>query len=365
MGSSVALHLARRGVRVLGLERFDIPNAMGSSHGMNRIIRRTYYEHPAYVPLLARAYALWRELQDGFGEQLLFVTGGIDAGPEGQQTFEGSLSACRDYGLAYTVLNAAALRQRFPAYNLPAGTMAVFQPEAGFIASERAVVAHVTAAQAAGAHVSARERVLDWTAHSGRVVVRTNRGVHEAGQLVLCAGAWLEAVAPFLRGHAVPERQVVSWLQPIEPRLFATDRFPVFNVTVPEGDFYGFPIHGVPGFKFARHHHLHEAVNAEDYDREPNGADEAVLRAFAARYFPAGNGPVMALQTCLYTNSIDEHFIIGRLPGAAEVLVVSPCSGHGFKFSPVVGEIVADLVMRGSTPHDTELFDVARLGLAA
>jgi len=364
MGSAAAMHLARRGLRVLGLERFDIPHAMGSSHGVNRIIRRTYHEHPAYVPLLARAYALWRELEEGFGERLLHVTGGIDAGPAGGSTFEGSLAACLEYGLAHEVLDARWLAKRFPAYRLPDGTMAVFQPDAGFVLSERAIVAHTVAAQAAGADIRARERVLDWSVRPGGVEVRTNRGVHHAGRLVLSAGAWLNALVPAMRGHAVPERQVLGWFQPSVPALFAAERFPVFNMTVEEGDFYGFPIHGVPGFKFARHHHREEVVDAETYDREPNVADEAVMRRFVRRYFPAGDGPVMALKTCLFTNTADEHFVLGPLPGAKSVLVVSPCSGHGFKFSPVIGETVADLVTSGAAAFDTGLFDVARLGLA-
>ena len=365
MGSAAALHLARRGLRVLGLERFDIPNSMGSSHGINRIIRRTYYEHPAYVPLLARAYVLWRELEAGFNERLLYVTGGIDAGPAGGPIFEGSLAACRSYGLAHEVLDARRLAERFPGYRLANDTMAVFQPDAGFVMSERAIVAHTVAAQSAGADIRARERVLDWSVRPGGVEVRTTRGVHHAGRLVISAGAWLDTLVPEMRGHAVPERQVLGWFLPSDPALFAKERFPVFNITVEEGDFYGFPLHEVPGFKVARHHHREEVVDAETYDREPNAADEAVMRRFVRRYFPAANGPVMALKTCLFTNTADEHFVIGPLPGADSVLVVSPCSGHGFKFSPVIGEMVADLVTSGTTALDIGFLDIARLGLAA
>lgn len=366
MGSAVAYHLARRGARVLGLERFDIPHAMGSSHGVNRIIRRTYYEHPDYVPLLERAFALWRDLERAMGERVLHVTGAIDAGPEQSQTFAGSLAACLRYGLTHEVLTAAEVTSRFPAYHLPDGTMGVFQPDGGFVASETAIVAHVRGAQAAGARIQARERVLSWMVEAGRVVVETERATYEAGRLVLSAGPWMPELVPMLRRFAVPERQVLGWFQPIRPALFTPERFPVFNVTVEEGDFYGFPVFGIPGFKFGRHHHLGEATSADACAREPRPEDEAMLRAFAERYFPDGAGPVMSLKTCLYTNAPDEHFLIDAHPDHPEVLLLSPCSGHGYKFCSVIGEIAADLVMEGGTRHDTNLFKLDRfLGVAA
>ncbi len=361
MGSAACSHLARRGQRVLGLEQFDIPNTKGSSHGVNRIIRRSYYEHPSYVPLLGRAYALWRELQAKVGEQLLWVTGGVDAGPANHPTFRDSLAACLTYGLPHVVLDATELRRRFPAYRLPPETMALVQPEGGFVASERGIVAHVATALAAGADIRARETMQGWTARGGRVEVRTDRGTYDAGQLVLCAGAWIGSGAPGLAASFVPERQVLGWFQPRRPEWFATPRFPVFNVTVEEGDYYGFPVHGVPGFKLGRHHHLHEAVAPDAPLREPDRRDERVLRDFMRRYFPDGDGATMALQACLYTNTTDEHFVIDRHPDHAEVLIASPCSGHGYKFCPVIGEILADLVMTGWTRHDISLFRIDRL----
>ena len=360
MGSAAAYHLARRGQRVLGLERFDIPHAMGSSHGMNRIFRRTYYEHPAYVPLLGRAFDLWRDLEAETGHPVLHVTGAVDAGPEASRTFQGSLSSCRQYGLAYEVLDATDLRRRFPAYRLPAGHMAVVQPDGGFVASERAIVAHVQGAQAAGAVIQAREKVLTWAIHAGGVSVETERSRYDAAQLVIAAGPWIAELVPSLRRVAVPERQVLGWFQPRMPDLFRGERFPVFNITVEEGDFYGFPEFGIPGFKFGRHHHFGEATTADGCDREPHPRDEDMLRVFGERYFPDGMGPTMSLKACLFTNTPDENFIIDRHPDHPEVLLLSPCSGHGYKFCSVVGEIAADLLTRGTTPHDLALFRLAR-----
>ena len=360
MGSAACYHLAQRGLDVLGLERYDIPHAMGSSHGFTRIIRLAYYEDPAYVPLLRRAYALWRELETGFGERLLHVTGSIDAGPADGEVFRGSLRSCEEHGLAHEALTGVELGRRFPGYALPDGHLALFQPEGGFLAAERCVVAHVVAAQAAGAEIRARERVLGWEPAGDGVRVKTERGVFTADRLVICAGAWIGGLVPELAALARPERQVLAWFQPAEPALFAPDRFPVFNLAVEEGRYYGFPVYAVPGFKVGRYHHLGEAFDPDRPDRDPTPADEALLRTFTERYFPRAAGPTMTLRVCLFTNTPDEHFVLDALPGLPQVVVASPCSGHGFKFCSVIGEILADLAEHGETAHDTGLFRLDR-----
>ena len=360
MGSAAVYHLAKRGQRVLGLERFDIPHSMGSSHGVNRIIRLAYYEHPSYVPLLKRSYELWRELERQVGEQLLFITGSLDAGPEASQIFQGSRASCEEHGLPYEVMSGAEVNQRFPGYRLPESHRAVLQPEGGYLLSERCIVAHVTAAQALGAEVHARERVLGWEPTSASIRVTTDHGTYEADRLIVSAGAWVGTMVPGLAPLTTPERQVLAWLQPTRPELFAAEHFPVFNFQVDAGHYYGFPISVVPGFKFGRYHHLDEAVDPETIDREPNARDEALLRQFAERYFPAGAGPTMALRACMFTNAPDEHFILDLHPEDARVVVASPCSGHGFKFSSVVGEITADLAEAGETRHDIGLFQISR-----
>ncbi len=362
MGSAACFHLARRGLRVLGLERYDVPHAMGSSHGVNRIIRLAYYEDPSYVPLLRRAYELWRELEAGFGERLLHVTGSIDAGGPDDEVFHGSLRSCELHGLRHEVLSSDELARRHPGYRLPAGHLAVFQPEGGFLVSERCVVAHVVAAQAAGAEVRARERVLGWEPDGDGVRVTTDRGTYRAGRLVVCAGAWIGELVPELEGLARPERQVLGWFQPRRPEAFRPEVFPVFNLAVAEGRYYGFPVWGVPGFKVGRYHHLGEEGTADGIDREPRAEDEALLRAFAERYFPDGAGPTMGLRGCLFTNTPDEHFVLDRHPAYPQVVLASPCSGHGFKFCSVIGEILADLAERGETRHEIGRFGLGRFG---
>jgi len=368
MGSAAAWHLARRGLKVLGLERFDIPHNMGSSHGISRIIRMPYYEDPAYVPLLHRAYELWDEIEQATGEELLVITGSIDASPEDDALFQGALNSARLHDLPHEVLTGDEVNARWPGYRLPSAHRAVFQARGGLIASERAIVAHVRAAQESGAEIHAREAVLGWEAkpNGDGVVVTTDRGRYEAARLVLAAGAWMGDLEPSLRPVAVPERQVLAWLQPSRPELFARDRFPVFNLQVEEGRYYGFPIYEVPGFKFGRYHHRGETSRADELRREPDAEDEALLRAFSQRYFPEGSGATMALRSCMFTNTPDEHFILDHHPAHPQVVLASPCSGHGYKFCSVIGEIVADLASGdGTTRHDIGFLRLNRAALAA
>ena len=361
MGSAAAYYLARRGKRVLGLERFGVPHQMGSSHGHTRIIRLAYYEHPSYVLLLRRAYELWREIQSTAGEQLLYTTGSIDAGPEDSWVFKGSWESCRLHDIPHEILTGSELRRRHPGYHLPPEHLALLQPDGGFLAPERCIVSYVEAAQALGAEIHGHERVLYWEPLENGVRVRTDRGSYEAEKLVVTAGAWDGEILDVLDGLAVPERQVLAWLQPTRPEHFRRDNFPVFNLLVDEGRFYGFPVHGVPGFKFGKYHHFEEVVDPEDYDRQPRERDEQVLRDFAERYFPDGCGPTMDLQTCMFTNTEDNHFIIDVHPEHEQVTFASPCSGHGYKFASVVGEIMADLAETGITRHDISLFRLDRL----
>lgn len=357
LGSAALFHLARSGLRVLGIERFGVPNDQGSSHGVTRIIRLAYYEHPSYVPLLLRAYELWRELETVAGEQLLRITGSVDAGPPDSFVLEGSVRSCVEHGLEHEVIDSAEVNRRFPGYRLPAESMAVFQPDGGFLLPERCIAAHVDAARAMGAEVKTNERVLEWRPASGGVRVTTDGAIYEAERLVLAAGAWEGELAGL---PVVAERQVLAWLDPLRPELFSPERFPVFNLIVEEGRYYGFPVFGIPGFKFGRYHHLEEHGDPDVLDRKPSRRDEQVLREFAERYFPDGAGPTSSLKTCLFENTPDEHFLLGLHPEHDNVIVAGGGSGHGFKFASVIGEIVGQLA-RGEPPRlDISLLSPAR-----
>ena len=360
MGSATVYELASRGLRVLGLERFDIPHSFGSSHGVTRIIRMAYFEDPSYVPLLRRSYERWRDLESVSGERLLYITGSVDTGSEEGKVFTGSLRSCQEHGLPHEALTSSELTRRFPGCRFPEDWMSVYQPDGGFVLSERCIVNHVFAALERGGEVRAREMVLEWSSAGDIVRVETTRGSYEAGALVITAGAWAGPLMPALDHLLVPERQVMGWFHPLRPELFAPDKCPVVIGEFEEGNYYSFPTFGVPGFKIGKFHHLNESTTAESLDRDCRDEDEAVLRQAVARYFPDANGPTMALTTCMFTNTPDEHFIIDALPGFPNVFVAAGFSGHGFKFCSVVGEIMADLATKGETGHDITLLRLDR-----
>jgi sarcosine oxidase len=361
MGSATAYEFARRGRRVLALDQFDVPNVFGAYVGVTRIIRLAYAEHPKYVPLLRRSYELWRDLQKVANEQLLFITGGVDAGTESSDTIKGSLQSCREHALPHECMSASDVNRRFPGYCLPSEMVAVYQPDGGFLMSERCVVAHVNAALAHGAEVHGRERVRGWDVSSGRVVVTTDHSRYEAGSLVLTAGPWTPSIATDLAQFVVAERQVLLWAQPRRPEYFEPARFPIFNMEATEGRYYGFPVHHVPGFKIGKYHHRNESVAADSVDRDCYPEDEAVLREGIRRYFPDADGPTLAMKACMFANTPDSHFIIDHHPEADNVIIAAGFSGHGFKFCGVVGEIAADLALEGATKWDLELFRMQRL----
>jgi sarcosine oxidase len=218
----------------------------------------------------------------------------------------------------------------------------------------------VELALAACAEVRARERVVGWEPAGDGLRVHTDRGEYAAERLVLAGGAWMSELMQLPLVQA--ERQVLGWFQPLRPELFAPERFPVFNLELAEGHFYGFPAYGIPGFKIGRYHHLGEEVDADSVDRAPGPDDEAVLRSFAERYFPDGAGPTATLKACLFENTPDEHFLVDLHPGLPQVVCLGGGSGHGFKFCSVLGEIAADLALDGRTGHEIGLLRLARFG---
>lgn len=362
MGSAVAYQLAKRGRKVLALEQHNIPNDLGASLGINRMIRLAYAEDPRYVRMVRRSYRLWRKLGRTVKERLLFITGGIDAGAEDSWIVQGSLKACAEHKLKHETLTAAQLRKRFPGFCLPKTMVAVYQPQAGFVLSERSIVAHVSLALDLGAEIHAREQVLDWEVRRGLVKVRTDHTSYNAKRLVITAGPWAADVVRRLSGVVKPERQVLIWVQPKRPERFQMGAFPVFYMQDGEEKYYGLPIYGIPGFKFGKYNHLKEQVDPNTMDRECHPKDEQVLREAIRKYFPDADGPTIAMKTCLFSNTSDENFILDLHPDFPQVSIAAGFSGHGFKFCPVVGEIMADLALEGgSNTFDLGLFKLDRL----
>lgn len=357
MGSAAVYHLAKSGARVLGLERFDIPHTFGSSHGSTRIIRLAYSEGSHYVPLLRDAYRLWRELEEVSGESILRVTGGLDIGPGTSGIVEGSRRSCLEHDIEFEELEAGEVNRRFPGYGLSPEMCAIYQRDAGYLHSETAIRTHAAAARALGADIVTGVRVLGWDTRAGILRVETEDGRYETRKLVITAGPWSGQLAPGLERVCRPVRQVMLWTDPLDPVPFAPERFPVFVLESPAGNFYGYPDNHGEGFKIGKFHHLWQDVPDPDaMDRECHPEDEAVLRAGIRAWFPRANGPLRRMAACIFTNSPDGHFILDRHPDSEDVFVAAGFSGHGFKFCSVVGRIAADFAMERPLPWDLSSF---------
>jgi sarcosine oxidase len=360
MGSAALHRLAGRRLRVLGLERFEPGHDRGSSHGATRVIRLSYFEHPSYVPLVRRAYELWRGLEQDAGSRLLHVTGIAEIGPPDGALVKGTLASARQHDIRHEVVTAPQLMQRLPIFRVPADFVGVLQPDGGFLATEPAVRAQLTLARAAGATIRSGETVNAIEPRHDRVEVVTARERIEAGSVIVSAGAWVKTLVPALAVPMRVTRQVMAWFQPVI-HVGAGD-LPVFLLESHHGIHYGFPADGNGLVKAAKHPHGDELVDPDAGARPVDGTDEALIRAMLADHLPGINGRVAAAATCLYTMTPDGDFVIDRMPGAPNVIVASPCSGHGFKFAPVVGEILADLVTEGKSRRDISRFAIGRFG---
>ena len=359
MGSAALYELARRGFRVAGIERYA-PGHDHGSHGETRIIRLGYFEHPSYVPLLRRSYQLWRELEAASGRKLMRITGIVEIGPSYGALITGTLAASREHQLPHEILGAAETMRRFPPFRIPQDYLGVFQPDGGFVAVEAAIEAMVALARAAHAEVWTGVKVLSVARAGHGVRVVTSQGELEARVAVVAAGPWLEDLVPDLPVRLQVTREVMAWFKPRHPAPFAPGRFPVFILESRHGMHYGFPASPAGTVKIAKHHHRDESVHPDDAPRPWSTGDEILIRPVLAEHIPAADAPLAAAKTCLYTVTPDHDFIIDQLPGAPQILIASPCSGHGFKFAPVIGEILADLALDGGTAHDIRRFRLSR-----
>ncbi|KMO75136.1 N-methyl-L-tryptophan oxidase [Mycolicibacterium chlorophenolicum] len=362
MGSAAAYHLAARGQRVLGLEKFTPAHDRGSSHGGSRIIRQSYFEDPAYVPLLLRAYELWDQLAADSGREVYRMTGGLFLGAPDSLTVAGSLRASREWDLPHEVLDANEIRARYPNFTPRPGDVALYEAKAGFARPEMTVQAHLDLAEKAGATLQFGEEVLEWAEAADGVTVRTAAGTYTAGQLVICPGAWAPQLLAEFGIPITVERQVLYWLDPVGGTGPFVDH-PIFIEEDPSGmQSYGFPAIDGPrgGVKVAFFRKGVECT-PDTIDRTVHADEIREMRDRVARLLPALDGPCLHSATCMYSNTPDQHFVIARHPDSDHVTVACGFSGHGFKFVPVVGEILADLALSGATAHPISLFDPRRL----
>jgi sarcosine oxidase len=359
MGSAALYHFAHRGMRAVGIERATPGHDGGSSHGLTRMIRLSYFEHPSYVPLLRAAYAGWHDLELTAGRKLLHRTGILEIGPPDGSLLASTLGAARLHSLPHEVLKARELMCRYPIFRVPEDFVAVLQPDGGFVEAEAAIAAHVALAAEHGATLRIGETVLAIEPRRGGVHIVTDRGAIEAGSAIVSAGPWMAKLLPGARLPLRVTRQVLGWFEPRDPTLLA-DGHPVFLLESSHGLHFGIPFAGEQGLKFAKHHHAGETVDPDRCPRTISAADEALIRRALAEFLPAADGPMIAAKTCLYTTTPDSDFIIDRLPECPQIIIASPCSGHGFKFVPVIGEILADLATTGTSRHDISRFTLDR-----
>ncbi len=368
MGSAAAYHLAARGQRVLGLERHTPAHDKGSSHGGSRITRQSYFEDPAYVPLLLRSYELWEQLARDSEEDVISLTGGLFLGRADSLTVAGSLRAAREWDLPHELLDAAEVSQRFPTFTLGEDEVALYEAKAGFVRPETTVRAHIALAASAGADLHFSEPVLSWASTAGGVRVTTAVGTYEAGRLVIAPGAWAPQLLADLGVPITVERQVMYWFEPLGGvGPYTADKHPIYIHEDPAGtQIYGFPAIDGPdrGAKVA-FFRRGQVCTPDTIDRQVHDDEIEAMRAQVDRLLPGLPTLYLDAATCMYSNTADQHFVIAQHPAHDNVTVACGFSGHGFKFVPVVGEVLADLATTGTTAQPIGLFDPRRPALEA
>jgi sarcosine oxidase len=365
MGSAAVYHLAENGKRVLGLDRFTPPHDQGSSHGRTRIIREAYFEHPIYVPLVQRAYELWAGLEKTSGRQLLLRTGGVMVGPPGNMLVTGAKASAERHKLEHQILSRAEMRRRFPVFDPGPDMVGLWEPRAGILFPELIIQTHLDLAASKGATLKFNNPVLRWEPHGNGVQVFTASGVFTARRLLLSAGAWLNSLIPDLDLPLAVERQVLYWFKPISSREQFGPRNCPIHIWEYENRrfFYGFPDIG-DGVKVALHHQG-EMTGPGTVRREVAQEEIESMRGLLRRFLPCAEGPLISTAVCIYTNTPDEHFILDLHPAFPQVVIASPCSGHGFKFSSVIGELAARMLDGAAPAFDLSLFKLARFGAAS
>ncbi len=348
MGSAATYQLARRGLRVAGFDAFGRGHTRGSSHGRSRLIRQAYFESPEYVPLVQRAYQLWRQLERDADRPLLTMTGGLIIGAPTSSLVAGTLASARLHDLPCERLNAREVMARFPGYHLPDDLVAVYEPEAGFLRPEDCVDAHLVLASRLGAQLHESEPVATWSADAHGVAVETATGRYAAERLIVTPGPWSPGLLADLHLPLTVLRIVNAHFEPAAGDSFGPERCPVYLWEVPEGIYYGFPALPGEGVKIGRHD-VGVPCTADTIDRAVADDEVARLRAVLNRYLPGAGGRTLSTLTCMYTVTPDWHFVVDRHPRLDRVVFGCGFSGHGFKFASAIGEVLAELTVDGRT----------------
>jgi sarcosine oxidase len=363
IGSAALSALARRGVRVLGLDQFPPAHDRGSSHGQTRLIRQAYYEHPDYVPLVLRSYKLWAELAERRETTLFYQTGLLQVGPADGVVLPGVMASARQHGLAVEPLAGTEVTRRWPGFRAAAPLAAVYEPRAGYLLVEECVRAHLADAVAAGAELRTEETVEDFRAGPNEIVVKTARNEFCSSRLVITAGPWAARWLSNLRIPLVVRRKPLFWFATASPVYRAADGCPSFLYETARGSFYGFPEIESGEIKIAEHSGGEQVDDPARVDRELRAEDQMRLTDFAAECMPDVTRRCTHHTVCMYTMSPDQHFIIDRHPSDPRMALAAGFSGHGFKFAPVMGEALADLALEGHTALPIEFLNCRRPAL--
>jgi len=364
MGSATCYYLAKRGYKVLGLEQFDISHEFGSHAGQSRIIRKAYFEHPDYVPLLERAYKNWKMLEQETGQQLYFRTGLLYAGDPTNEIIKGVKLAASLYNIELEKLISKDVADRFSQFDFPGNLDVLFEPEAGFLPPEKAIRIYAAEATKNGATIHSNEKVIEWSKGTSSekkegsgVIVKTDKQTYRCNKLIITAGAWAGKMIPGFSNKIKITRQFIAWIKTKNDDQFKLNKFPCWMIGDDDkhGCYYGFPIldtkkFGEPaGLKLA-HHLPMQITDPDNVNRQTTEDDIENVKYCLNKYLPGIFDSVLSTKICLYANSPDENFIIDRLPGYEDnVSIACGFSGHGFKFASVVGEILADLAINGKT----------------
>lgn len=358
-GSSAMFHLAQRGLKVIGIDRFHPPHDRGSSHGETRIIRKAYFEHPSYVPLLHRAWELWEELSQSVGERLIEQRELLMAGPPGSEVIEGARLSARLYGLPMENLTAAEAAIRYPEFHLPEDYAVAIESTAGYLWAERCVASHLKSAALLGAQLRHDETVLSVSSSGTGVQVQTDRGCYSAGAAVVTSGAWTGQLMSDYARHISVLRKTLCWFPATSENWIRKDRAPLFFVDAPESQFYGIPSVDGETIKIGMHTGGEVISNPSDLSRQVTDDDERPIAQFAGKYLGGIKPQAGRSVICMYSMTPDGHFLLDRLP-ELPIVVAAGFSGHGFKFTSVLGEVAADLVQLGQTGLDIGFLSVGR-----
>ena len=350
VGSATLYHLAKRGVRAIGIDRFDPPHDRGSTHGQSRVIRQAYYEHPNYVPLLRESYREWFDVETLLGRKLFHQVGLLEVGPGDGAVVPNVLKAAAQYDIRVESLTPAQVEAHWPGLRVDPSFAGVFEPAAGYLLVEDCVQAHLDLARAAGAEVLVNNEVVSVSSDSKSVVVTTATG-HEiaASKLIVAAGAWSPDRFLNLGIDCVVRRKSLFWFACDDPQYKVENGFPVFLFELPTGIFYGFPKMDDVGLKFAEHSGGYSVTDPLTVDRSIDAMEQSRLVEVLARMMPGVSTRMTHHAVCMYTMSPDEHFIIDRHPTSPNVVFAAGLSGHGFKFVPVLGRALADMALDGGT----------------